>query len=201
MCDFCLEKSDPNTHHEIISVIMSIGNIGNKYPFSIESRIPPASRTLQNVQRLLKIIHFIILFYLLNIFISLSLFSTVPSISSRSRRNIFPFCARIESTSLSLYSRRFVKSSIFMMAYFTFFPKKVFSRKLLNSILSSSPMMNISTILFVVSFRKSRIASEIVTRSRFFRHLKNSFIGIITLYDFRYISRICSYIRQLLFIV
>ena len=201
MCDFCLEKSDPNTHHEMISVIMSIGNIGNKYPFSIESRIPPASRTLQNVQRLLKSIHFIILFYLLNIFISLSLFSTVPSISSRSRRNIFPFCARIESTSLSLYSRRFVKSSIFMMAYFTFFPKKVFSRKLLNSILSSSPMMNISTILFVVSFRKSRIASEIVTRSRFFRHLKNSFIGIITLYDFRYISRICSYIRQLLFIV
>lgn len=125
-------------------------------------------------------------------FISLSLLSTVPSISRRSRRNILPFCARIERTSLSLYSRRLVKSSRDMIAYFTFFPKKVFSRKLLNSILSSSPMINISTILLVVSLRKSRIASEIVTRSRFFLHLKKSFIGVMILYDFRNISRRCS---------
>lgn len=140
------------------------------------------------------------IFYLVNIFTSLSLFSTVPSISSRSRRNIFPFCARMERTSLSLYSRRFVKSSRFMIAYFTFFPKNVFSKKLLNSILSSSPMINISTMLFVVSLRKSRIASDIVTRSRFLRHLKNSFTGMRTLCAFRNISRICSYIREFRFI-
>lgn len=155
---------------------------GKRCSCSILPIITPTVRTLRKVNIVLKIIFFNIeRYYLLNIFISLSLFSTVPWISSLSRRNIFPFCAKIESTSLSLYSRRLVKSSIFMIAYFTFFPKKVFSRKLLNSILSSSPMINISTILFVVSFRKSRIASDIVTRSRFFRHLKNSFIGIMIL--------------------
>lgn len=128
------------------------------------------------------------IFYFEKIFFARSLASIVHSISRRSLRKMFHFCARIERTSLSSYSRRWEKSSTVMIAYFTFFQKNVFSRKLLNSILSRSPMINMSTILLVFSLRKLRTASEIVTRSRDFLHLKNSLTGFMTSYVFMNIS-------------
>lgn len=126
----------------------------------------------------------------MNIFIARSRASILSSILSLSRKNKFPFCDKIESTSLSLYSRRLVKSSSDIIAYLIFFPKKTFSKKRLNSVRSKSPMMKMSTILFVVSLRKFTIASEIVTRSSVFRHLKNCLSGVKTSYAFKNISEI-----------
>lgn len=126
----------------------------------------------------------------MNIFIARSRASMLSSILSLSRKNKFPFCDKIESTSLSLYSRRLVKSSSDIIAYLIFFPKKTFSKKRLNSVRSKSPMMKMSTILFVFSLRKFIIASEIVTRSSVFRHLKNCLSGVKTSYAFKNISEI-----------
>ena len=126
----------------------------------------------------------------MNIFIARSRASILSSILSLSRKNTFPFCDKIESTSLSLYSRRLVKSSSDIIAYLIFFPKKTFSKKRLNSVRSKSPMMKMSTILFVFSLRKFTIASEIVTRSSVFRHLKNCLSGVKTSYAFKNISEI-----------
>ena len=84
----------------------------------------------------------------MNIFIARSRASILSSILSLSRKNKFPFCDKIESTSLSLYSRRLVKSSSDIIAYLIFFPKKTFSKKRLNSVRSKSPMMKMSTKIY-----------------------------------------------------